>query len=99
LKHEYFDETPCAIDPAMFPTWPAKSELGHKKAAASPKPPSGGREYKDLVNIVKAQNQYCYSLDMCIQGDGEEELHAAGRGLFEARKSVIGAGFNLRFFN
>lgn len=49
LKHDYFSEAPLAIDPAMFPTWPAKSELGVSRArAASPKPPSGGREYKQL---------------------------------------------------
>ncbi|XP_075211937.1 cyclin-dependent kinase 11B-like isoform X2 [Lycorma delicatula] len=47
-KHEYFSELPLAIDPAMFPTWPAKSELGHRKANTSPKPPSGGRDYKKL---------------------------------------------------
>ncbi|XP_076253521.1 cyclin dependent kinase 11B pitslre isoform X5 [Rhynchophorus ferrugineus] len=49
LKHAYFTEPPLPIEPAMFPTWPAKSELGHKRAlAASPKAPSGGREYKKL---------------------------------------------------
>lgn len=48
LKHKYFSELPLAIDPAMFPTWPAKSEGGTRKVAASPKPPSGGREYKQL---------------------------------------------------
>ena len=38
---------PVAIDPSMFPTWPAKSEMaagsssGSTKNAASPKPPSG----------------------------------------------------------
>ncbi|KAL1491294.1 hypothetical protein ABEB36_011912 [Hypothenemus hampei] len=49
MKHAYFSEPPLPIDPAMFPTWPAKSELGHKRAmAASPKPPSGGGEYKKL---------------------------------------------------
>ncbi|KAF4527021.1 hypothetical protein B566_EDAN001569 [Ephemera danica] len=48
LKHDYFREPPLPIDPAMFPTWPAKSEMGHRKAQASPKPPSGGREYKQL---------------------------------------------------
>lgn len=31
----------------MFPTWPAKSEFG-AKVNASPKPPSGGKEFKDL---------------------------------------------------
>ncbi|XP_049859113.1 cyclin-dependent kinase 11B isoform X7 [Schistocerca gregaria] len=49
LNHDYFKEAPLPIDPAMFPTWPAKSELGHRKAAAaSPKPPPGGHEYKQL---------------------------------------------------
>lgn len=49
LQHKYFSELPLAIDPAMFPTWPAKSEGGARKvAAASPKPPSGGRDYKQL---------------------------------------------------
>ncbi|CAG9854486.1 unnamed protein product [Phyllotreta striolata] len=49
MNHVYFNEPPLPIDPAMFPTWPAKSELGHKRAlAASPKPPSGGGEYKKL---------------------------------------------------
>lgn len=50
LKHNYFKELPLPIDPAMFPTWPAKSELGLKRAlASSPKPPSGGGEFKKLV--------------------------------------------------
>lgn len=39
------------VDPSMFPTWPAKSELGHRKAH-SPKPPSGGKQFaKQLVSI------------------------------------------------
>jgi len=53
LRHDYFKEAPLPIDPAMFPTWPAKSELGHRKAAAaSPKPPPGGHEYKQLVSTT-----------------------------------------------
>lgn len=49
LRSAYFRELPLPIDPAMFPTWPAKSELGARKAlAASPKPPSGGGQYKQL---------------------------------------------------
>lgn len=36
----------------MFPTWPAKSEQGIKKANNSPKPPSGGKEYKQLVSSI-----------------------------------------------
>lgn len=50
LRHPYFDETPLAIDPSMFPTWPAKSEQGpHSgKKASSPKPPSGGGAFKKI---------------------------------------------------
>lgn len=50
LKHRYFIEPPLPIEPAMFPTWPSKSEPGYRKAiaASSPKPPSGGQRYKDL---------------------------------------------------
>lgn len=53
IDNPYFNEVPLPIDPAMFPTWPAKSELGHRRAlAASPKPPSGGGEYKQLVSFT-----------------------------------------------
>ncbi|XP_031640338.1 serine/threonine-protein kinase PITSLRE isoform X2 [Contarinia nasturtii] len=49
LRNNYFKELPLPIDPAMLPTWPAKSELGPRKAlAASPKPPSGGSQFKNL---------------------------------------------------
>lgn len=45
LDHPYFRESPRPVDPSMFPTWPAKSELGHRatKKNASPKPPEGGQ--------------------------------------------------------
>ncbi|XP_064102083.1 cyclin-dependent kinase 11B-like isoform X2 [Macrobrachium nipponense] len=63
LHHDYFKkEAPAPVDPAMFPTWPAKSENPHgrsKKAGLSPKPPSGGKNFKDL-------------------GDGDDELAARG---------------------
>ena len=48
LKHNYFTESPLSIDPSMFPTWPAKSEFGVRTLNASPKPPSGGKELKQL---------------------------------------------------
>jgi len=53
LKADYFKESPTAIDPSMFPTWPAKSEMaaganGGAKKAASPKPPSGGGAFKKI---------------------------------------------------
>ena len=35
-------EPPMPIPPSMFNTWPAKSELGHRKKAKSPTPPVGG---------------------------------------------------------
>ena len=45
LLEDYFLEEPRAIDPKMFPTWPAKSEqaagAASVKKVASPKPPSG----------------------------------------------------------
>ena len=46
LKDDYFKESPLPIDPSMFPTWPAKSEMSAKgshakKGGGSPKPPSG----------------------------------------------------------
>ncbi|XP_045912597.1 cyclin-dependent kinase 11B isoform X1 [Micropterus dolomieu] len=48
LKHEYFRETPLPIDPAMFPTWPAKSEQQRVKRGTSPRPPEGGLGYSHL---------------------------------------------------
>ncbi|XP_052737607.1 cyclin-dependent kinase 11B isoform X1 [Bicyclus anynana] len=44
LDHPYFKEQPVAIEPAMFPTWPAKSE-GGRRTTHSPKPPAGGGAY------------------------------------------------------
>ena len=36
-------EAPLPVDPAMFPTWPARSELQRdKKFGRSPKAPDGG---------------------------------------------------------
>ncbi|XP_026742794.1 cyclin-dependent kinase 11B isoform X3 [Trichoplusia ni] len=44
LEHAYFKEQPVAIEPAMFPTWPAKSE-GNRRSTHSPRPPAGGAAY------------------------------------------------------
>lgn len=52
LKHEYIREAPAPVDPSMFPTWPAKSEQSRKDKAnhvSSPKPPSGGKAYANLI--------------------------------------------------
>lgn len=35
LRHPYFMELPEPIDPSMFPTWPAKSELMHARSNAN----------------------------------------------------------------
>merc|ERR1712071_307423 len=49
LNHTYFKEAPMIVSPSMLPTWPAKSEGGHVvRKAQSPRPPSGGRAYKQL---------------------------------------------------
>lgn len=62
LKSSYFKELPLPIDPAMFPTWPAKSELGARKAlASSPKPPSGGGQYKQLAE--NDDNRFMFNVD------------------------------------
>jgi len=53
LVHEYFEESPLPVDPSMFPTWPAKSELGHRavrKHNASPKAPEGGGAASKVAN-------------------------------------------------
>uniref|UniRef100_A0A1X7TN95 cyclin-dependent kinase n=1 Tax=Amphimedon queenslandica TaxID=400682 RepID=A0A1X7TN95_AMPQE len=43
LKHEYFEESPLPVDPSMFPTWPAKSEMTKKSVRPkSPTAPEGG---------------------------------------------------------
>lgn len=46
-----------AIDPAMFPTWPAKSE-GGRRHQHSPKPPSGGDQYKLLRDEDQATSGF-----------------------------------------
>ena len=44
--HKRTQETPLPVDPSMFPTWPAKSEMAamkkDKTKEKSPKPPEGG---------------------------------------------------------
>jgi len=58
LNHLYFEESPVAIHPSMFPTWPAKSEQGPgsgTKKASSPKPPSGGGAFKKINDEDEAK--------------------------------------------
>lgn len=71
------------IDPKMFPTWPAKSELGVRTANnASPKPPSGGKEYKQLGD----------------GDDADINASGFHMGLVEGgRPPPVGGGFSLKF--
>jgi len=82
LNHGYFIEAPLPIDPQMFSIWPAKSEQGTRITNASSKPPSGGREYKQLGDGNNA--------DLSIYG-----FH---RGLVEGNRALpVGGGFHLKF--
>ncbi|XP_011303293.1 cyclin-dependent kinase 11A isoform X2 [Fopius arisanus] len=83
VKHGYFTEAPLAINPDMFPTWPAKSELGARTANASPKPPSGGREYKQLGDGDEAE----------INSSGGFHMGMLDGG----RPPPVGGGFHLKF--
>ncbi|CAG5109044.1 Similar to Cdk11b: Cyclin-dependent kinase 11B (Mus musculus) [Cotesia congregata] len=86
LQHTYFTETPLPIDPAMFPTWPAKSELGIRATTnASPKPPSGGKEYKQLGDNDDAE--------INASGGFHMGLMESGRGA-----APVGGGFHLKFW-
>lgn len=81
LRSNYFKEIPLPIDPAMLPTWPAKSELGARKAlAASPKPPSGGSQFKKLTD---ADENRGFILGAALDA--------------KARQVAMGPGFNLKF--
>ncbi|XP_055936518.1 cyclin-dependent kinase 11B-like isoform X2 [Argiope bruennichi] len=82
-KHEFFNEKPKPVSPNMFPTWPAKSEQGHRKAQSSPKPPSGGKQYARQMG----------------EADDEGLMAAAGFHMAGAQEghSAKGAGFSLKF--
>ena len=85
LKHEFFKESPLPVDPSMFPTWPAKSELGASgpRKAQSPKPPSGGKQFAKILagdddeRLVESQG---FHMTYAMQG-----------------KASKGGGFNLKF--
>ncbi|KAG5684671.1 hypothetical protein PVAND_013888 [Polypedilum vanderplanki] len=83
LNHEYFKEMPLPIDPSMFPTWPAKSEVGWKRAmVTSPKPPSGGTQFKKLG----AEDE-----------NTGFTLSGTYTSYSESRKLAMGSGFSLKF--
>lgn len=82
LRNNYFKELPLPIDPAMLPTWPAKSELGTRKAlAASPKPPSGGTQFKNLTSDVDENRGFVLGAALDAK----------------ARHVAMGPGFNLKY--
>lgn len=82
MRSNYFKELPLPIDPAMFPSWPAKSELGARKAmASSPKPPSGGSQFKQLGG----DDQMAFHLGVNGIMDGH------------SRALAMGPGFSLKF--
>lgn len=83
LRSNYFKELPLPIDPAMLPTWPAKSELGARKAlaAASPKPPSGGGQFKKLTSDIDENRGFILGAALDAK----------------ARQVAMGPGFNLKF--
>lgn len=80
LNHTYLKEPPYPIHPSMLPTWPAKSESGPRKAQ-SPKPPSGGRAYKQLNDEA--------------DGDANTGFHMGGAAQIYDRG--VGPGFSLKF--
>ena len=99
LKHPYFNELPLPIDPSMFPTWPAKSELGARKAlASSPKPPSGGSQFKQLARdelattINNKSTTAAAAAAVAIKNTGFV-LNAG----IDQRQLSMGPGFNLKF--
>lgn len=82
LRSNYFKELPLPIDPAMLPTWPAKSELGARKVLqSSPKPPSGGDQFKKLTSHVDENRGFILGANL--------DPHA--------RQLAMGPGFNLKF--
>ncbi|XP_017003870.2 serine/threonine-protein kinase PITSLRE isoform X2 [Drosophila takahashii] len=96
LKHDYFKELPLPIDPSMFPTWPAKSELGARKAqASSPKPPSGGSQFKQLGRdepiAVGGGNKLSSGIIT-----GNKKSHAAGGSSSASTGFVLNAGITQR---
>lgn len=82
LNHTYLKEPPFPIHPSMLPTWPAKSESNGARKAQSPKPPSGGRAYKQLNEEVDV--------------DSNTGFHM-GSAHVDRRTSLLGPGFSLKF--
>jgi len=98
LLNDYFKELPKAIDPRMFPTWPAKSEQsilsGQAKKGASPKPPSG-------MKLVRFEKQKKLKGVDCVGGGAykkiNEDEEAYTGFVLNPGTSAAPAPWNLRF--
>ncbi|KAI9555976.1 cell division cycle-2 like protein [Daphnia sinensis] len=82
LNHTYLQEPPFPIHPSMLPTWPAKSESNGARNAQSPKPPSGGRAYKQMNEEVDVDANTGFHM-------GSAHVHR--------RANLLGPGFSLKF--
>ena len=55
--YAFLQESPSPVDPSMFPTWPAKSEMmkrpKKKDVEHSPQAPEGGAMFAKLVSGVE----------------------------------------------
>jgi len=85
LNHTYLKESPYPIPASMLPTWPAKSESHGPRKAQSPKPPSGGRAFKQLGDN-----------DDGVDGDSNIGFHMGGP-VVDRTLGAGGAGFSLKF--
>lgn len=84
LNHIYLKESPYPIHPSMFSTWPAKSESHGPRKAQSPKPPSGGRAFKQLGDNDEV--------------DGDTGFHMGSTStMIDRTLGAGGAGFSLKF--
>lgn len=52
-RHEFFSESPLPVDPATFPTWPAKSEQSKTR--------THGNSPKLLVRLSLAAKGPCFA--------------------------------------
>ncbi|XP_037933620.1 serine/threonine-protein kinase PITSLRE [Teleopsis dalmanni] len=100
LKHPYFKELPLPIDPSMFPTWPAKSELESRKAiASSPKPPPGGSQFKQLGRddiITTGSSKVVSGIITGNKKTASNTGFVLNAGI-DQRQLAMGPGFSLKF--
>jgi len=77
LNHEWFKESPHPVPPSMFPTWPAKSEMGKpvRTGNKTPPPPPGRRANDKSVSLTRVlllcssylQRRNYYGVNVCIR--------------------------------